>query len=254
MTISAAIASAALANAWAWGGSALGAFAAWLPRAPSARTTASLLGFAAGVMLAASFLGLIPQAQSLAGEGGGSQILIGFLGGVGLVWLLDLVVPHEHPGASEPDHAGVSLARHKGLLIALALMLHNIPEGMAVGASAVGAEGNPAVWSIVWAIALHNVVEGVLVAVPLRLSGYSARNAFLLAQVAGAAELAAGVLAAMLVGSIGSLLPAGLALAAGAMSFVVVEELLPEAYRLQRGNETALGACLGIVVVLLLNR
>lgn len=254
MDMPAVMVAAAIATGWSWVGSASGAFAAWLPRAPSKAVIAMLLGYAGGVMIAASLLSLLPQAFQLAaadGRGGALGVLAGFAAGVALIWMLDLVVPHQHPGAPGPDH-GASLSRGTGILIVLALTLHNIPEGMAVGVAAAAGSLGAATATIIWAVALHNVVEGMLVAVPLRLAGFRPWSAFLIAQAAGAAELVAGMGAALAVAQIEPLLPFGLALAAGAMIYLVFEELLPEAQRASAGNAGSLGATLGVVTVIVL--
>ena len=242
------LAAAAIGLSWSLAGSALGACAALSPRLPGARTQAALLGFAAGVMLAASLLSLLPQALDAGGSL--SAVVGGLLGGIALIALLDRMVPHQHPGAPAPDHAR-GLTRGTALLIALALTLHNIPEGMAVGIAAAHGE-LAAAGTVVAAIAIHNVIEGVLVAVPLRLSGMSALRAFAIGQVAGAAEFLAGLTAALVIGDGSWLIPAGLACAAGAMVFLVLEELYPEAVRLDAGNIAPLGATAGVVLVVML--
>jgi len=122
---------------------------------------------------------------------------------------------------------------------------------MAVGIAAAHGE-IAAAGTVVAAIAIHNVIEGVLVAVPLRLSGMSALRAFLLGQIAGAAEFLAGLTAALVIGDGSWLIPAGLACAAGAMVFLVLEELYPEAVRLDAGNIAPLGATAGVVLVVVL--
>lgn len=245
----AALSAAGAGLGWAWGGSCLGACAAWLPGRLSPRVQSGALGLAAGVMVAAALLSLLPQALDV---GSPWAVLGGFAAGIALMLGLDAVVPHQHPGADAPDHGGGGLAARTGLLIALALTLHNIPEGLAVGLAAldgsVPALGN----SVVLAIALHNVLEGVLVALPLRLAGFSRLAAFGLGQAAAAAEVLAGVGAVLVVGFAGWLLPAGLAAAAGAMIFVVLEELYPEALRAEAGNAAPIGAVAGVSAVIAL--
>ncbi|MCC6669594.1 MAG: ZIP family metal transporter [Planctomycetes bacterium] len=235
---------------WAALGSGLGACAAFAPAAPAPRGTAALLGFAGGVMLAAALLSLLPQALALP-RGGLGPVLLGFGLGVALIWALDLFVPHQHPGAPAQDHAS-ERRLHVGVLIALAITLHNLPEGMAVGVAAAAGAGGADTGAVVWAIAAHNVVEGVLVAFPLRLAGLRPWPAFACAQVAGLAEVAAGLVAALLVTQAAWLLPAALAFAGGAMVYLVFEELLPEALRAADGNAASLGGTAGIVLVLVL--
>lgn len=245
MEMGSQIANVVTATGIAWAGSAIGACAAWLPRQPGARMMAAMLGLAAGVMIAATLLSLLPQAKAL--HDSTLLILAAFAAGAVGIWLLDLAVPHQHPGAPEPDHS-VGMQRHAGILIAGAIVIHNIPEGAAVGAFAMGEGG--ATGSLVWAIALHNIIEGVLVAFPLRAAGFSTLTAFLVAQGAGAVEFVSGLAAASMVGLVTPLLPVALAMAGGAMIFVVFEELLPEAHRHRQGNIASLGAMVGVGLVL----
>jgi zinc transporter, ZIP family len=238
----------------AWVGSALGAFAAWMPRQPGPRTCASMLGCAAGVMVAVTIHSLLPQAQHF---GASSTILVAAVAcGALLIWLLDLVLPHQHPGAAHADHASpltsASVSTRTSTLIAAALIIHNIPEGAAVG-SAVAAGETVSGGGLVWAIALHNIIEGILVAFPLRAAGYRPWVAFTVAQTAGIAEFLAGIAAASAVTSIAHLMPWALAMAGGAMLYVVFEELLPEAHRHQDGNITSIGALCGIMLVFVLS-
>ncbi len=240
---------AAAGLGWSWAGSCLGAFAAWLPARLSGRTQAALLGVASGVMLAAALLSLLPQAMH---SGALGVVLAGFLAGLGLMALLDAAVPHQHAGAPGPDHRTGGMAPGTGVLIALALTLHNIPEGLAVGLAALAGQGGGQTHGVVIAIALHNVLEGILVAVPLRLAGFTAWSAFGMGQFAAIAEVGAGVSAVLLVGFASWLLPAGLACAAGAMVFVVLEDIYPEALRAAEGNAGPAGAVIGVTVVVAL--
>ncbi|HYE05205.1 MAG TPA: ZIP family metal transporter [Planctomycetota bacterium] len=223
-----------------------GGFGAFI-RGLSPRATAAAFGVAGGMMLAASLLALLPQALAqVPTTGGGLGVVGGFLAGVAAMWLLDLVVPHQHPDESAADH-GVSALR-PALLITLAIGLHNLPEGAAVGLAAAGGEGG----RVTWAIAVQNVVEGLLVAVPLRLAGLPRWAAFGLAAVAAAAEIGAALLAGAIAGDGVVVLALGMAFAAGAMCYVVFEELMPAANRTGHGNAASLGASAGIAVTLAL--
>lgn len=236
---------------WAWAGSCLGACAAWLPVRPRPSAQAACLGFAAGVMIAAALLGLVPDAAELAGPASW-PVWGGFAAGLLLIAGLDRLMPHQHPGADAPDHAPPGIRSTSALLIALALTLHNIPEGMAVGVAGAAGEAGPSSTAVIVALALHNVVEGLLVTMPLVLAGMHRALAFALGQAAGLIEVASGAAAAALLAPDSPLIPAGLAAAAGAMVFISFEELLPEAQRCDGGNAGPVGAVLGVGAVLVL--
>lgn len=239
-----------LAAAWgglllAWAGSCLGACCGLLPFRPTPRLQALSLGLAAGVMIAAALLGLVPDALALAGAGRAHLVWIGFAAGLGGIALIDRLLPHQHPGAEGADH-GHGLRIGAAQLIALALILHNIPEGMAVGVAASAGEASPSGPAMLIAMALHNVLEGLLIAVPLRLAGMRPLGACAVGQFAGGVEVLAGVLAAHWLPQDSSAIPFSLAAAAGAMVFIAFEELLPESLRCDGGNAGPLGAALGV--------
>lgn len=234
----------------AWAGSATGAFAALLPLRPRPAVQSAALGLAAGVMIAAALLGLVPDALDLAGPGRAPLVWMGFLAGLAGIALLDRLLPHQHPGAGAPDHGGIG--RSTALLLATALILHNIPEGMAVGVAAGTGEASASGPAVVLAIALHNVLEGLLIAVPLRLSGVRPLAAMALGQAAGVVELGAGALAALWLAPGSAAVPMALAAAGGAMVFISFEELLPESLRCHPGNAGPLGAAAGVCSLLVL--
>lgn len=240
--------------AWSWAGSCLGAFAAWLPVRPRPAVQAAALGFAAGVMLSAALLGLVPDALAQVGSGRTWLIWLGFLLGLGLIAGLDRLLPHQHPGSDAPDHAvaGRGVSRSAAQLIALALIIHNIPEGMAVGAATAAGESSPSGPAVITALALHNVVEGLLVTVPLVLAGMRRTTAFLLGQMAGLIEVAAGFAAVAWLAPGATAIPVALAAAAGAMVFISFEELLPESIRCHPGNAGPIGAVLGVTGMIVL--
>lgn len=186
-----------------------------------------LLAFAAGVMLAAALFSLLLPALEAAAPAFGPAapvaVLTALLAGVGLMLLLDRVLPHAHPVSGV---RGPAVHASRGLLLALALFLHNFPEGMAVGIAAAGGEG--AVLPIALAIAVQDFPEGLLVALALRGAGLAQGQAMALGAATGLAEPAGAILAAAALGGTPALYPLGLALAAGAMGFVVVHEMLPE--------------------------
>lgn len=228
-----------------WAGSCLGACAAWLPLRPRPAFQAGALGLAAGVMLAASMLGLVPDALALSGGDRAWLVWLGFLAGLAAIAALDRLLPHQHPGAERPDHAA-AMGRSTAQLIALALAIHNIPEGMAVGVASAAGESLPGGGSVIVALSLHNVVEGLLITMPLVLAGMGRGTAFVLGQAAGAVEVLAGAAAAWWIAPGSWIIPAGLAAAAGAMVFIAFEELLPESYRCHAGNAGPVGAVLGV--------
>lgn len=240
--------------AWTWAGSCVGAFAAWLPMRPHPALQAGALGLAAGVMLAASLLGLVPDARALAGGQRAWLVWLGFLLGMGVIAALDRLLPHQHPGADAPDHGrpGQSMRRSTAQLIAIALIIHNIPEGMAVGVTATAGTASPAGSTVIAALALHNVVEGLLITMPLVLAGMRRGTAFLLGQAAGVVEVLAGAAAAWWIEPGSAVIPLGLAAAAGAMVFISFEELLPESFRCHAGNAGPIGAVLGVGGMILL--
>jgi ZIP family zinc transporter len=205
-----------------------------------------MLGFAGGVMVAASFWSLLSPAIDLAEEMGSISWLvaaIGFIMGGLFLFLLDRFMPHMHLGAKQAEGSKSSLKR--SILLVLSITLHNIPEGLAVGvafgAVAAGIPGAGLMGAVALAIGigLQNFPEGAAVSVPLRREGLSRWKSFLYGQASGLVEPISGVLGALLVIAIRPILPYALAFAAGAMIYVVVEELIPEA---QCGSPDGSGA------------
>jgi len=221
-----------------------------------------MLGFAAGVMIAASFWSLLAPAIEMSG-GDWKPAVIGFLLGAGLLYLIDKILPHLHLGLDISQAEGIKTSWQRSVLLVLAVTLHNIPEGLAVGVAfgAVSHLTDPAQAqgmllggiALAIGIGLQNFPEGLAVAMPLRREGLSRLRAFMYGQASGVVEPMAGVLGAWLVISMQALLPYTLAFAAGAMIFVVVEELIPES---QGGGNTDLatmGAMLGFAVMMTLD-
>lgn len=222
----------------------------------------SMLGFAAGVMIAASFWSLLKPAIEMAeaqGERSWVPAVIGFLAGGAFLLLIDKILPHLHLGLSIDKAEGIKTTWQRSVLLVLAITLHNIPEGLAVGVAFGALANNPDIGILTGAIALaigiglQNFPEGAAVSIPLRREGLSRLKAFNYGQLSGIVEPMAGILGAYLVLTIEPLLPYALSFAAGAMIFVVVEELIPES---QRGNETDLstiGAMIGFASMMLLD-
>ncbi len=219
------------------------------------------LGFAAGVMIAASVWSLLIPAINMAKEQGGNGLIPatgGFILGAGFLWLLDAFMPHLHPGADVPE--GVKSPLRRTTLLVFAVTLHNIPEGMAVGlAASIAQYGETVVITTASAaalsigIGLQNLPEGAAVALPLRREGASRRKAFSLGVLSAVVEPIGAVVAVLLSGGIVGLMPWMLAFAAGAMLYVVVEELIPEAHLGEHSNIGTIGVLSGFLVMMVLD-
>lgn len=253
---------ALLATLFTWSVTALGASMVFFFKSINKKILNSMLGFAAGIMIAASFWSLLKPAIEMAEESGmlpWMPALIGFLSGGAFLLLVDKLLPHLHMGLPIEKAEGVKTSWQRSILLVLAITLHNIPEGLAVGVAFGALANNPDAGILAGAIALaigiglQNFPEGAAVSVPLRREGLSRLKAFNYGQLSGIVEPIAGVIGAYLVLTITPLLPYALSFAAGAMIFVVVEELIPES---QTGNETdfsTIGAMLGFATMMLLD-
>jgi zinc transporter, ZIP family len=231
---------ALLATMFTWGVTALGASLVFGTRKVNRKLLDAMLGFAAGVMIAASFWSLLAPAIELSAEGSLPMWvppLIGFLAGGIFLRLLDRVLPHLHPWMPLADAEGIHTSWRRSVLLISAITLHNIPEGLAVGvAFGAAASGIPgaslgAAVALAIGIGLQNFPEGTAVAMPLRREGMSRAKSFFFGQLSAVVEPVAGVLGAAAVILAKPILPYALAFAAGAMIFVVAEELIPEAKR-----------------------
>lgn len=220
----------------------------------------SLLGFASGVMVAASVWSLLIPAIGM-GEGTGHWAVvpaaIGFLAGMVFLLLVDDLIPHLHLGASHPEGPRSRLSRTT--MLALAVTIHNLPEGMAVGVALAGAEeGHAGITSagalaIALGIALQNIPEGAIVSMPLRTEGNSRRRSFAIGALSGIVEPIGGLLVVLLSPIAMPILPYMLSFAAGAMLYVVVEELIPEASTGRHSNFGTLGFAAGFVLMMILD-
>jgi len=250
------------ATLFTWFLTALGASMVFFFKTINKKILNSMLGFAAGVMIAASFWSLLKPAIEMAEENGSIPwvpAVVGFLGGGAFLLLVDKLLPHLHMGLAIDKAEGIKTTWQRSVLLVLSITLHNIPEGLAVGVAFGALANNPDVGMLTGAIALaigigiQNFPEGAAVSIPLRREGFSRLKAFNYGQMSGIVEPIAGVLGAYLVLTITPILPYALSFAAGAMIFVVVEELIPES---QTGNETDLstiGAMLGFATMMLLD-
>ena len=236
-------------------GTALGSAAVFFfPNGLGSRTEKVILGFASGVMVAASVWSLLlPAIESSSYY----TAAIGFLLGVAFLLLLDFITPHLHPNANEPE--GPKTKASKSLLLILSVPLHNVPEGMAVGASAAAAmsagAGVPfaSALALSLGIALQNLPEGMVVAMPLLGDGKKKFRAFGLGALSGIVEPIGSIVAFIFVARITALLPILLSFAAGAMFYVVVEELVPEMSEGEHSNLGSMGAAIGFACMMLLD-
>ena len=229
---------ALIGTLFTWGVTAVGAAVVFFFKSINKKVLNAMLGFAAGVMIAASFWSLLNPAIMLSEELNQIPwivVSIGFMSGGLFLFGIDKLLPHLHIGFSEDKAEGIKTGWQRSVLLVLAITLHNIPEGLAVGvafgAAAYGIPGASIASAVALAIGigLQNFPEGAAVSVPLRREGFSRGRAFLYGQASGIVEPIAGVTGALAVGSMRGFLPYALSFAAGAMIFVVVEELIPEA-------------------------
>lgn len=253
---------ALMATLYTYATTALGAAMVFFFRSINKKILNSMLGFAAGIMIAASFWSLLNPAIDMAEANGLSPwmpAVIGFLSGGAFILLIDKLLPHLHMGLATEKAEGIHTTWQRSILLILAITLHNIPEGLAVGVAFGALARNPDIATLSGAVALaigiglQNFPEGAAVSIPLRREGFSRKKSFFYGQLSGIVEPVSGVLGAYMVLAIEPLLPYALSFAAGAMIFVVVEELIPES---QTGNETDLstiGAMLGFAVMMLLD-
>lgn len=219
----------------------------------------AFLGFAAGVMIAAAVWSLLIPSMEMAREADGLAWLPaagGFVLGVAFLMLLDYVLPHLHPGSGEAE--GIKTSLRRTTMLVLAVTLHNIPEGLAVGL-AFGLAGENSAMSLSGALALslgmalQNFPEGAAISLPLKKEGLSNRKSFLYGALSGIVEPIAGVAGVLIAGKIVELMPWMLAFAAGAMLYVVVEELIPEAALGEHSHTGTLSVMLGFLVMMVLD-
>lgn len=253
---------ALVAGVFTWFVTALGAGIVVFMRKMSQLLLDIMLGFAAGVMTAAAVWSLLLPSIEVAGQQGlvpWGPAAIGFVAGGVFLRGADALLPHLHPGLPRTQAEGVKTSWQRSTLLVLAITLHNIPEGLAVGvafgAAGLGVEGASLAGALALAvgIGLQNFPEGIAVALPLRGEGVSRLRSFWYGQLSAAVEPLAAVTGAAFVTLFQPLLPYALAFAAGAMIFVVVEELIPESH--QKGNRDAatVGTLAGFLVMMVLD-
>ncbi len=247
------------ATCFTWLVTALGASLVFFFTNVKRRTMDGMLGFAAGVMIAASFWSLLAPAIEMVEEAGGVTWLppmIGFLSGGVFLWVVDKILPHVHPGFPAKEAEGLKTSWQRSVLLVLAITLHNIPEGLAVGvAFGAVAAGSPtaslgAAIALAIGIGIQNFPEGAAVSVPLRREGMSRLKSFWYGQLSGVVEPVAGVLGAVAVLAMRPLLPYALSFAAGAMIYVVAEELIPESQAEKHSDVATIGVMLGFALMM----
>ena len=252
---------ALIATLFTWLVTAAGAATVLFARRFNQKILDGMLGLSAGVMIAASFWSLLAPAIEMSG-GDWMPAAVGFLAGGFFLYLVDKVLPHLHLGLKVSEAEGIKTSWQRSILLVSAITLHNIPEGLAVGvAFGAVAHADPAVArelmlggiALAIGIGLQNFPEGLAVSMPLRREGMGRWKAFLYGQASGMVEPVAGVLGAWAVMSMTPLLPYALAFAAGAMIFVVVEELIPESQRNGFSDFATLGALGGFAIMMILD-
>ena len=253
---------ALLGTLFTWFLTALGASMIFFFKTINRKLLDGMLGFAAGVMIAASYWSLLAPAIEMAEESGGTPWLpavIGFLAGGLFLGIVDRILPHLHLGFPMSEAEGLKTHWKRSILLVLAITLHNIPEGLAVGvafgalAADIPSANLAGAVALAIGIGIQNFPEGMAVSAPLRREGVGRFKSFWYGQLSGLVEPVAGVIGAASVLLIRPLLPYALAFAAGAMIYVVVEELIPES-QLEKNTHTAtVGTMVGFAVMMMLD-
>lgn len=260
-----AITQSLMGGLFTWGLTALGAAVVFFFRKINQKILDAMLGFAAGVMIAASFWSLLsPSIEMAVAQDVIAWVpaVIGFLAGGIFLRICDAYVPHLHLGFPTDEAEGVETSWRRATLLVLAITIHNIPEGLAIGvlfgaaASGIEAAGGATVAGAValaLGIGIQNFPEGTAVSVPLRREGVSMGKSFWYGQLSGIVEPASAVVGAAAVLLVKPILPYALAFAAGAMIYVVVEELIPESQLSGNTDIATMGTMLGFSIMMLLD-
>ena len=253
---------ALLATLFTYFVTALGAGLVFFFKTINRKLLDAMLGFAAGVMIAASYWSLLAPAIEMTEAAGGIAWVPatgGFLAGGAFLWLVDRVIPHLHLGFPMSEAEGIQTSWHRSILLVLAITLHNIPEGLAVGVAfwALSTDATSATLAgavvLALGIGIQNFPEGAAVSIPLRREGLGRWKCFWYGQLSGVVEPVAGVVGALAVIVMKPLLPYALAFAAGAMIYVVVEELIPESQLEKNTDVATVGTMLGFAVMMTLD-
>ena len=236
------------------------AFVFFMKDEMSPRLQKSLLGFASGVMVAASVWSLLIPSMAMGTDSGKWAVMpaaVGFLLGMGFLLLIDELTPHLHISTDKPE--GMRSHLSKTAMLALAVTIHNLPEGMAVGVVFAGADSGATNISLAGAIAvslgiaIQNVPEGAIISMPMRAAGNSRWRSFMIGSLSGTVEPSGAACVILLASLLMPALPYLLAFAAGAMFYVVVEELIPEASNGQHSNLSTIGFAVGFVLMMVLD-
>ncbi|MFQ5431561.1 MAG: ZIP family metal transporter [Nitrospinota bacterium] len=250
------------ATVFTWFMTALGSSVVFLGKEMKRKSLDVTLGFAAGVMIAASFWSLLqPSIELSAANNIGSWFpaAVGFLFGGFVLRLLDGLLPHLHPGFPDDETEGVKTSWHRSTLLVLAITLHNIPEGLAVGvAFGAAAAGYPeatltSAMILAFGIGIQNLPEGAAVSWPLRREGMPKFKCLWYGQLSGAVEPIGGVVGAAAVVIAKPILPYAMAFAAGAMIYVVAEELIPESQNNGYADQATIGLMVGFTIMMILD-
>jgi ZIP family zinc transporter len=254
---------AVIATIFTWLFTAVGAAMVFLFKQVNRKLLDGMLGFAAGVMIAASFWSLLAPSIEMTREINNTPIwfpaAVGFLLGGVFIRMIDWVLPHLHLGFPVSEAEGLPTKWKRSILLVLAITLHNVPEGLAIGVAFGAVAANLSSATLAGAIALaigigiQNFPEGVAVSVPLRSEGMSRFRSFWYGQSSALVEPIAGAIGAAAVLFMRPILPYALAFAAGAMIFVVVEELIPESQLAKNTDFATSGAMLGFVIMMILD-
>lgn len=256
------VAQAGLAGLFTWAITAAGAGLVFLAKAVNQKLIDAMLGLSGGVMIAASYWSLLAPAIEISKNRGGMSWLpaaVGFLLGGAVLLACDKLLPHLHLGFSIAESEGPKTRWRRSTLLVMAITLHNIPEGLAVGVAFGGVIAGQASAGIAGALALtlgiglQNFPEGTAVAMPLRMEGMSRRKAFWYGQLSAVVEPIAAVIGAATVTYAVAILPYALSFAAGAMIFVVVEELIPESHRAGNVDLATISLMIGFTIMMVLD-
>ncbi len=253
---------ALFATIFTWGVTAFGAAGVFLSKEISRKLLDGMLGFAAGVMIAASYWSLLAPSIDISASLGVPSYMppaIGFMAGGIVLWAIDRTLPHLHLNMPTASAEGVKTTWQRSILLVLAITMHNLPEGMAVGvafgAAAAGIPGAslPGAIALAIGIGIQNFPEGLAISAPLRREGFSRFRSFWYGQLSAIVEPLGAVIGAAAVITMRHILPYALAFAAGAMIFVVIEELIPEAEQGQNTDIATAGAMVGFTVMMILD-
>ncbi|MET3683595.1 ZIP family zinc transporter [Alkalibacillus flavidus] len=254
---------ALLATLFTWGMTALGAALVFTTKTMSQKLLDGMLGFAGGVMIAASFWSLLAPAIDMAESDtlpAWVAAASGFLTGAFFLWGINKLIPHMHPNTSMTDAEGMNPSKRKrSTLLILAITLHNIPEGLAIGVSFGAVAGGfdstslAAAVTLALGIGIQNFPEGTAVSMPLRREGMSRRRSFMYGQFSGMVEPISAVVGVLAVTMMEPLLPFALSFAAGAMIFVVAEEVIPGSHENGHKDLASLSLIVGFTIMMMLD-